>query len=327
MKHLLSAATLDDILNKAYTDVLRHGVRIEPTNGSTAELFGVMLELTQPLARISRSQNRERIFSALGELLWYLSGSDDPAFVSHYVKYYTRPDVSIDGHAIGAYGPRLIDFDGVNQIETVISILKNNPASRNAVIQLFDHEDGPRHAPCTLALQFVVREGKLNMMTSMRSNDLFLGFPHDVFAFTMLQEIIAKSLDVDLGTYYHSVGSLHLYDKDMNAAREYLNEGWHDGVAMPAMPKEDPWIAINQLLEAEKTIRLSSGLAIEDLILPQEPYWKDLTLLIYIHKLISEKRLPDLAPAVEQIHHSYFGPIVQDRLDRLGMRKLRNDKS
>ena len=59
----------------------------------------------------------------------------------------------------------------------------------------------------------------------MRSNDAFKGLPHDVFCFTMLQEIFARTLGVHVGVYKHAVGSLHLYDKDRQKANQYLKEG------------------------------------------------------------------------------------------------------
>ncbi|WP_271396141.1 thymidylate synthase [Neomicrococcus lactis] len=298
---------------------------IEPSNGAAKELYGVLVELKQPRARVSRSQNRERVFSALGELLWYLSGSDDVDQISYYVPYYTSdPTISVDGHVIGAYGPRLMRYDEVNQVECVIQMLRRNPASRNAVIQLFDHQDN-KHAPCTLALQFMVREHRLVMMTSMRSNDLFWGFPHDLFAFTMIQEIIARSVGVDLGHYYHSVGSLHLYNKDQEKADVYLEEGWQDAVTMPPMPEGDPWEPIHNLLALERTIRLGSQLTLKDLQLPSQGYWRDLALLLFAHKLIQEGRTVDLAMVAREINSDYFRSIVQDRVDRERRRKISSD--
>ena len=57
------------------------------------------------------------------------------------------------------------------------------------------------------------------MVVHMRSNDAYIGLAHDVFAFTFMQEIVARDVGLDLGTYTHSVGSLHLYDQDERRAR------------------------------------------------------------------------------------------------------------
>ena len=60
-------------------------------------------------------------------------------------------------------------------------------------------------------MQFIVRCEELHLFVCMRSNDAFMGLPHDVFAFTMLQELVARLIGCELGHYHHFVSSLHLY--------------------------------------------------------------------------------------------------------------------
>ena len=107
---------------------------------------------------------------------------------------------------------------GVNQLEYVLRVLKESPESRQAVIHIKEprntFENPTDDLNCTVCLQFFIRDRKLYMTTYMRSNDLWLGFPYDVFNFTALQIYIAMQLDVELGTYTHISGSLHLYEKD-----------------------------------------------------------------------------------------------------------------
>ena len=75
----------------------------------------------------------------------------------------------------------------------------------------------------------------------MRSNDVIKGLPHDIFCFTMLQEMVARMISVDLGIYKHCVGSLHLYDTDKSKAKSFMREGWQSTKsAMPPMPDGDP---------------------------------------------------------------------------------------
>ena len=63
-------------------------------------------------------------------------------------------------------------------------------------LQIFDAKDllnfQHKDIPCTVSLQFLIRENKLHLFVNMRSNDVFLGLPHDIFCFTMIQEIIAN---------------------------------------------------------------------------------------------------------------------------------------
>ena len=199
-----SGPTLDDVLRWTYESILREGQQIHPTKGPAKELTGVMLEISNPLARISQTETRGRPFSCLGELCWYLSKTNKLDFIEYYVPDYRN---FADGDEIvGGYGPRLFDWKSVNQFAGVVDLLREKRDSRQAVIQLFDVLDlagNYRDVPCTCTLQFMIRQGKLHLFAHMRSNDAFLGLPHDIFCFTMLQEIMARSLGVELGSYKH----------------------------------------------------------------------------------------------------------------------------
>lgn len=282
----IKESTLDDLLNRVINKLLDSENRILATRGEATEITGVLLMLENPRARISRTEKKGHIFSCLGELVWYLSGSKEVQFISYYVPRYSEE--SDDGQTIhGAYGPRLLNMDGqYNQVENVIELLRKSPSSRRAVIQLFDAADIAtryKEIPCTCTLQFMVRDNKLNMFTYMRSNDAFLGLAHDIFAFTMLQEIIARSIGIEIGTYKHAVGSLHLYDANRTQAKQYIAEGFQSRISMPPMPTGDPWRSIRVMVNAEVEIR--AGRRLDDSGLDISPYWQDLCrlLLIFLH--------------------------------------------
>jgi thymidylate synthase len=114
----------------------------------------------------------------------------------------------------------------------------------------------------------------------MRSNDAYLGLPHDIFAFTMLQEMIARSLGVDVGFYQHIVGHLHLYDEDIKSAQAYLSEGFQSILPMPPLPMEDPWPARPVLLRAETAIRADPQCTLEANF---DPYWEDILRLLRVY--------------------------------------------
>jgi thymidylate synthase len=54
----------------------------------------------------------------------------------------------------------------------------------------------------------------------LRSNDLFLGVPHNFVQFTSLQEILATWLGIDVGCYRHIADCLHVYVRDQASVRE-----------------------------------------------------------------------------------------------------------
>lgn len=252
----------------------------------------MVLELTNPRARLSQTEMKGTLFSCLGELLWYLSESNDVAPIKYYLNRYDE-FAEPDGTVWGAYGPRIFNMRGINQLALVIQRLEKNPDSRKAVVQLFNAEDIPtddhsyKDVPCTCVFQFMIRTNKLDMITSMRSNDAFIGLPHDVFAFTMLQEIVARSLGKEIGTYKHMVGSLHLYDDKIAKARAYLDEGFQSTqFQMPPMPVGDPWAALGLVVENERRIRLGQAVNLEAISV--EPFWLDLIKALLIYRLAKD---------------------------------------
>ncbi len=307
--------TLDDVMRSVIEEILSNGDPIHPTKGAAKELTGVLLEITDPRARLSRTETRGKPFSCLGELCWYLAKTNDLGFISYYLREYNR---YADGDKIfGGYGPRLFDWRGINQFANVADILKRKPDSRQAVIQLFDAgdmEEEHNDIPCTCTLQFMIRHGKLHMFTNMRSNDVMWGLPHDVFSFTMLQEIMVRSLSVELGTYKHAVGSLHLYDKSIGNARQFLNEGWQSTeTAMPPMPPGDPWPAITSLLEAESAIRAGDGVdgsRLNDL----NAYWADLIRLLQVFRSSKDKNYDNILELRGKMSSNLYRPFIDNRL-------------
>jgi thymidylate synthase len=306
--------TLDDLLHRVISKLQSSKNRIKASRGEATELTGVLLQLANPRSRLSRTEQKQHVFSSLGELLWYLSGSNGLEFITYYVKRYIQE--SDDGLTVhGGYGPRLLAMDGRhNQISNVIELLRTRPSSRRAVIQLFDAGDiaAPyKEIPCTCTLQFMVRGGRLQMLTYMRSNDAFIGLPHDVFAFTMLQEIIARSIGTEVGPYKHAVGSLHLYEDDKERAEAYIQEGFQSHIAMPPMPSGDPWRSIAVLREAEFQIRCGAHLNAEKLAV--SPYWRDLIRLLQIYRHFQDGDGNKIARVNKTMSSDVFGPYIEQK--------------
>jgi thymidylate synthase len=113
----------------------------------------------------------------------------------------------------GAYGPKIVD-----QLPWVINKLIEDCDTRQAVINIWRERPGPsKDIPCTISVQFLIRHGKIHTVVTMRSSDIWLGLPYDVFTFTMLTYLVAVEVQrrtkqpLELGTMYHTAGSRHLY--------------------------------------------------------------------------------------------------------------------
>lgn len=313
----LRADTLDDLMRLVLEQLVASNEWEQATNGRFTELFGPVLHLTNPRARLSRSEMRGKVFSALGEWLWYLSGTNDLAFIEYYVpKGYTK-DARGGATVPNGYGERLANLRGQAQLENVIRLLRQKRSSRQAVIQLFDATDLQRDyaIPCTCTIQFLVRKERMHALVNMRSNDAYWGLPHDVFAFTMLQELVARAVGVDVGEYKHCVGSLHLYDYHHESAKAFLGEAWQGTVPMPEMPEGEPWPSVGEVQRAERVLREGGQYSLAGTSLT--PYWQDLVRLLMAYRADRNKDIGALRTFRGEMSSTSYRVFIDARIDKL----------
>ena len=206
--------------NEAYEyvhdKILQEGVEF----GDTKTLFNVGFYITDPKDRkiINKERNWKEYY-AEAEWQWYLSG--DPSINKLGDIYGKIPQIWYDmadknGLVNSNYGWQWQrSYDGVSQLDNVVSILKQNPESRQAAISIYDGKEQHRYSndtPCTYAVQFTIMHGRLDMCVTMRSNDLWYGFCNDQYQFSKLQEMVSKQLDIETGVYYHFAHNMHLYN-------------------------------------------------------------------------------------------------------------------
>lgn len=182
------------------------------------EIVNATTVIADPTRCILKSKIRKLPMRYLiGELLWYLSGKNTLRSIQNITHAWDR--MSDDGVTVNSnYGWCIQEKFGFNQWEYVRELLSKDPNTRQAIIHIKTAEDSIQNPTkdmnCTIALQFILREGKLHLTVTMRSNDLWMGFPNDVFQFTAMQILMAMQLGVEVGTYTHHAGSLHLYERD-----------------------------------------------------------------------------------------------------------------
>lgn len=159
------------------------------------------------------------------ELLWILSGQNDLASIAFYNS--KMRDFSDDNLTLnGAYGARLRNWQGIDQFQRIIDILTVDINSRQAILQIFNptFDYNSKDIPCNNLLHFQVRNGQLDLSVFVRSQDIFLGFPYDIFHWKTLQEIFASILHLKVGTYYHIMDNLHMYATDLLKVEAILND-------------------------------------------------------------------------------------------------------
>jgi len=160
------------------------------------------------------------------EAWWILSGRDDVDSIAPYSKNISN--FSDDGHKFfGAYGPPIID-----QLDYVVSTLERDPDTRQSVLTTWrPNPPSTKDVPCTVAMDWMVRDGAIEMHVFMRSSDNWLGVPYDAFNFSMLSCEIVRQLNqrpllwprpLKLGACYLTAASSHLYRRDFEAVEEVL---------------------------------------------------------------------------------------------------------
>lgn len=174
---------------------------------------------------------------SVAEMIWYWSGSNSLDWISHFSSFWKHLSDD-DKTCNSAYGYILQKKFGFNQISKVVKELKKNKASRRATIKINtprtkefgDIKDlsDTKDEFCTLSLQFLIRNNKLNMIVNMRSNDIWKGLPYDAIYFVSIMDEILEQLkptypELEKGTYTHFVGSIHIYDNDMDKVEKCLN--------------------------------------------------------------------------------------------------------
>lgn len=235
--------SLDEMWINAAQTIIQHGELTGSRDGETKEILGYVGRLADPRANFMFNPIRKQspAYAAI-ELLWYLSGTASVELLLPYAPQYKRFADSA-GEAFGAYGARWKYVGGLtamdrlgpedhntwptgkmpkentrSQLDAIIKLLKEKQETRQAIMVMWRSYDllhaiigDQKDLPCTLALNFIVRNGKLNMIATMRSNDLWLGFTNDIYCFCCIQQIVAQALGLELGWYQHQATSLHYY--------------------------------------------------------------------------------------------------------------------
>lgn len=162
------------------------------------------------------------------EAAWIISGSNRLADIKPYMKVYEN--FSDDKVFLrGAYGPKVVD-----QLGYIVDSIEKDNDTRQAVINIWRERPGvSKDIPCTISMQFLLREGVLNMVTTMRSQDIVLGFTYDVFTFSMVAKAVQlllkeRGIDVSLGTLFLNAGSMHIYERHYGEGHLWVEETERD---------------------------------------------------------------------------------------------------
>ena len=206
---------------QAFIDLLRtvtqDGDEITVRGNKTREIRSQLIEIERPWERVVAVPGRNNnIFASIAESIWVFAGRNDIAFLEGYLRRVG--DFSDDGLTWrGAYGPRLRNWYGTDQLGNVVDLLNKDPESRRAVVALFDPGRDmveSKDIPCNNWLHFLRREGRLHLNVVARSTDIWWGLSGiNLFEWALLLEMVAHWVGDESGELSFFTSSLHLYEQ------------------------------------------------------------------------------------------------------------------
>ncbi|HFR4149049.1 TPA: thymidylate synthase [Bacillus cereus] len=195
-------------------------------NGPVKDLGPAYFEITnEDLLRLPILQKRAlNPFFALTEFSWIISGSNSLIPLNNIINDFDR--FSDDGFTLnGAYGHRLRELHGLDQLKKSIKMLQEDQSTRRVVLTMWHIDDlgsNSRDIPCNISIMLKIRNNLLDMTVINRSNDLFLGVPYNVVVFYLLQCYIAKKIGCKVGVQRHFTDSLHLYSQHFEKVQNII---------------------------------------------------------------------------------------------------------
>lgn len=195
------------------------------TGTGTRSYFG--MQMRYPLADGFPLVTTKKLYlrGIIHELLWFLSGDTN-------IKYLQDNRVTIwdewadeNGDLGPVYGKQWRDFGGVDQIETLLEMIKTSPDSRRLIVSAWNPQDVPDMAlpPCHTMWQVRVLNGKLHLQLYQRSADMFLGVPFNIASYALLQHMLAHVTGYEVGDFVHSIGDAHVYSNHMDQVQLQLS--------------------------------------------------------------------------------------------------------
>lgn len=184
--------------------------RVAPRGLETREL-PTPLVYTFPAGRFVARKGLARRLAA-AELLLILAGRTDPEVLSWAAP---KADPTLFVGPISAYGPRIFEDD---QLGRAVEVLRDDPSSRQAACLIIRPSDvGRVQPPCTVGIQWLIRDHALYATVWMRSWDLIKGLPYDMVVFGGLTRVLASVLGVPAGRVTVIATSAHYYVGDVRA--------------------------------------------------------------------------------------------------------------
>lgn len=210
--------------------ILEKGVRKDDRTGTgTISVFGYQMRFNLQNGFPLLTTKKLHIRSIVHELLWFIKGDTN-------IKYLNNNRVTIwdewadeNGDLGPIYGKQwrswsTPDKQHVDQLNNVITSIKENPDSRRHIISAWNVGELEKMAlpPCHVLFHFYVANGALSCQLYQRSADVFLGVPFNIASYAILTHMIAQVTGLQPGNFVHTFGDAHIYTNHIDQVKLQL---------------------------------------------------------------------------------------------------------
>jgi thymidylate synthase len=211
--------------------VLEEGVaRSDRTGTGTLSIFGAQARFDLRERFPLLTTKKLHLKSIIYELLWFLRGETNVRYLNEHGVTIWDEWADENGNLGRVYGAQWRNWRGasgirVDQIEKIISEIRENPSSRRLIVSAWNPAEIDEMAlpPCHVLFQFYVNDVELSCQLYQRSADLFLGVPFNIASYSLLTMMMAQVCNLAPGDFVHTFGDLHLYQNHLEQAREQLS--------------------------------------------------------------------------------------------------------
>lgn len=253
--------TATDLFFTACKALHANGIQASPRGQKILELNNYQFTLTNPYNNLVKiSERKLSLKYVIAEWLWYCVARQDK-FGSDYIARFAPFWNTIrneDGSLNSNYGFYFFSpmnavfpitdpkwgYSNKSQFDYITDLLNEDPESRQAIVNInnVSHKNGKtKDFPCTLGIQYFIRNGKLESTVVMRSTDLVLGFCNDIFQFAMFQIVFYNRMkhyypELKMGSLTLFTGSLHLYERHWDMIYKIIKSEGKNRVEFPFIP-------------------------------------------------------------------------------------------
>ncbi|WP_313022465.1 thymidylate synthase [Mobilicoccus sp.] len=221
-----------DLLTRILDDGTERGDR---TGTGTLSVFGHHMRFDLARGFPVVTTKRVHLRSVFGELLWFLRGDTNVAWLHEHGITIWDEWADESGDLGPVYGHQWRSWptpDGrtVDQIAGLVESIRTEPYSRRHLVSAWNVAEVEQMAlpPCHTMFQFYVgpsRGGgpdRLSCQLYQRSADTFLGVPFNIASYALLTHMVAQVTGLAVGDFVHTIGDAHLYLNHLDQAREQL---------------------------------------------------------------------------------------------------------